>query len=670
MENDMATAGSAPLIAPSADWRGTAGSGFSYVPFDPVRTTAKPAIRLLTPPNQYYTDFLTIGVFAGANNAGSLYDNFGLEMVIVHYEGTRTFISEPACQSFHDANGNPVSYFGWWAKLRHDGRNGHGHIYFEAVPKDCRMQRRIIGPYHFSPQAAFHDQELTVAATGQIVIGSSYRTLASALDWCRANGRHNPLITVVEGGTYDLGTIDSVYQGRGYATITATLPITISRPPQASAPSRFYRPRYAGIQFYGRNVTVDFCNADEFYAENDLTTVNRPTWFNGCVLTNSNGRYDLYHRAPRNALAALVRGGPIFTEAAITYLYNAACGARLIRGCTFRDCWGDLANGADICIANRIDELDSTIYRKEIPSLTVSYSGSHTTATLGVSGTHNQIRTFTAKYGSTTATFTVNGTEGAFTANTNYTIENVADWLNSLPGWKATVLDNSRRANLLCLTDTAGTSFSDVNLKNTSLTLVTMIDVHADFAQTYKKENYIISDNVVTNSVCQNIFLKDGYSRDALIVNNAFHNKAIDGQYSQLAATHSHVVIAHNSLSKQNIIIRTDFIGAEGSTSERYKSDRFCMIANNVLPKLIWAKTVDPNLRIANNHLFGGASTPVGSTGTTIGGLSMDLFEDAAVGDFTPTDILLANAKPAVLRRHSNAPAMAEMRAPGYLDLD
>ena len=61
-------------LEPSAGWNGTAATGFGgaygAVPTDPTRTTAKPALRLLVPPGQRFTDTLVVGVAAAANNAG------------------------------------------------------------------------------------------------------------------------------------------------------------------------------------------------------------------------------------------------------------------------------------------------------------------------------------------------------------------------------------------------------------------------------------------------------------------------------------------------------------------------------------------------------------------------------------------------------------------------
>lgn len=649
-----ADAGSAPEpVSPSTTWTGTEGSGFgganSPVPVDPTRTTAKPACRLLIPPRQYFTDEMLIGVAAAANNNGSLLDNMGLKKVVVHYEGTTFDILRPTYQTMTDANGVQRTYFGWWAVLRHDGRNGHANVYFEAVPKNAAMQRRVIGPYQFSPQAALHDASLTIAATGPIVTGVSYQTLLAALEWCRTNTRQNPLITVTEAATYDVGKSDYLYEGKGYATIRATVPITFSRPNPATDATWLFRPRYQGIRFCGANITLDFAYAGSWYDE--TTGVTRSTWLDGCNVTNSLGRSSLYRLAPRNSsVTSLFRVPPILTECTVTNLYNVAVGALLSRGCDYRQCWGDGFNSCAANIGNTVDDWDSSEYRVRIPSLTVTYGGGEATATLALSGVNNaSTRTFTAKYGANTATFAVNATEASFIANTNYTVQNVVDWLNTLPGWSATFVDGTRRANLLQVAGSIG-AWGDTNVKNTTLTLDTFYDVHADYSQTYGAENFIIADNVLTDSVWQVIFFKDGFVRDGMVFNNIFHNKAGDAQFSQMASVQSHIVVAHNSWAQQGLWLRTDFAGAPSSTTEKYQPDGYCLIACNVIPELLWVGTVDPDLVIKDNHLFTGETPPAGATGTTIGGDVTSLFANAAAGNFSPAGELLTNLKVPVVR--------------------
>ena len=63
---------------PAQGWTGTAGSGFASAPTDPVRLTAKPAMRLIVPPNQAYTDSVLVGVSAFANDGGSMLENLGI----------------------------------------------------------------------------------------------------------------------------------------------------------------------------------------------------------------------------------------------------------------------------------------------------------------------------------------------------------------------------------------------------------------------------------------------------------------------------------------------------------------------------------------------------------------------------------------------------------------
>ncbi|MFC6911713.1 hypothetical protein ACFQGS_23505, partial [Novosphingobium lubricantis] len=214
-----------PVLRPSGAWTGTPGSGFATLPADPVRTTAKPALRLLVPPNQFYTSELLVGVIGGANDNGSMLRNLGLAGVVLHYEGNSIMLAEPTMQDVVDANGVTRSYMGWWAKLGSDGRHGHGHVYFEAIPLASAMQRRVIGPYQFSPAPALHDHAVDVDPAQPVVAGQRYQSIAAALQYLASASANNPLITLKGGGTFDIGQGPSAtYQGQGYCTIRAEQP--------------------------------------------------------------------------------------------------------------------------------------------------------------------------------------------------------------------------------------------------------------------------------------------------------------------------------------------------------------------------------------------------------------------------------------------------------------
>ena len=106
---------SLPQIRPSAAWDGSPATRFSVVPSDPSRTTAKPAVRLIEPPNQFYTNKLVIGAMAFANDGGTLIG--GIDRVRFHYEGTTLDVIEPSLRSLTHADGSTYSCLGYWVEL-------------------------------------------------------------------------------------------------------------------------------------------------------------------------------------------------------------------------------------------------------------------------------------------------------------------------------------------------------------------------------------------------------------------------------------------------------------------------------------------------------------------------------------------------------------------------
>ncbi len=652
--------GFALQVAPSASWNGIAGSGFQSPPSDPVRTTAKPAIRLIVPPNQYFTDTLTIGVMAAANDGGSMIQSLGLQKVRVYFEDdTPTDIPVPSFRTFADANGVPVTYLGWWITLRKpEGISGHGHVYFEAVPRDPTMQSRVIGPYQFSPQDALHDYEIEVAASGPIVPGERYQTIKAAQSWLRDQGAENPLITITESANYVLERYNNShgqYVGEGYCTIRASVPVTIGHPgPFVNNITAQARTFYDGMRFVGNNITLDFQFMDAIYSEGGYT--GRQHWFDGVTIMNGGGHYMLWRGLHRTFNFCRYR--PWITECDISDLPNMVNGANLVRGCYLHGGYSDCATDAMCVIGNRIHNWNSRPYIDELPALTVQYIGPGATATLDLAG--NSIannRTLTAKVdGSTVGSFTITNTEAGWLADTNYTVQNVVDWLNSLPGWTATLDSDERAAGALSKLNGKGGPFTGLDVKTAPTQLVTMIDLHADFWQLLEdysyaitaRENRIVMDNVLTEFAGQKIFLSAGTveAHDMMFLNNAMHDLDDTGYqdetilFSQLARNkHSHVVIAHNSMM-QTMVLRTD-VG--------YDPDGYCLIANNALKGIVWSAAADSDLVLANNHLFSGQTIPAYATGTTVGGDETTLFADLANGNASPAGELLANPKPSVL---------------------
>ncbi|WP_095012035.1 hypothetical protein [Tsuneonella mangrovi] len=663
-----------PAIMPSATWDGTAGSGFATTPSDPVRTTAKPAIRPIVVPNQYFTGELLVGVTAWANNSGSLVDNCGLSHVTVHCEGSSVDIAAPSFQSFPDANGNTVTYFGWWAKLQHSGTDGHAQVYFEAVPSDTTMQHRVIGPYQFSPQPTLHDFSVEVAPSAAVVTGASYQSISAAISYLKGVGAQNPLVTIVEPGTYATGNGPPNYYGlAGFVTIAASVPVTIGFPTYTTDTAALLYTDRTVLCFRGSNITIDMANASEIYFNNS-NSPTRDLWFDGVTFTNSLGREALWRKGIR-PYTAFCSYYPWFTEVTVHDVALGYGSANLVRGGSATTVGFDVFPDARCAIGHTVTDHSLQFLVSDTPALEVSYAGVEATATLARSGgVDPNDTTYTAKWGANSATFAVGSKEAYLTGATGdgYTVQDVADWLNGLGvGFTATVLTNEFRASALGIAGTLGSGFGDTDVKSATLQLLVNFGSHGDWYQqrfNYFPENCVIADNTAVNIHVQCTFLSTNIdTRDFVFVNNAWYVAPGDGVwnpaivFSQIgrdgqANTCSHVVLAHNSWSDQRLSYR--------STTTAF--DGYCLTANNTMPEIALTSTPNPFPTIADNHLQAGAVDPAGATGTTIGGTVADLFVDAANGDFTPAgDLATKKKKPVVaydgagVKRGNMAPAGA-----------
>ena len=647
-----------PLLAPSAAWTGTAASGFSAVPADPVRVTAKPVCRLLVTERQTVTDTLMVGVFAAANNNGSLLQNLGLQHVRFHLEGETVTVAAPSLQMFVRPDGSTYRLWGWWVTLaRPPEKNGPANLYVEAVPADPAMQSRITGPHRFLLYGNRHDFDIEVAATPPEVVGVRYRTLASALAYLRGQNADRPRVRMTEPGTYAIGSAGGNSNGSGYCTIEATVPVTFSQsPPASQAEFTRFRPNYDRLHFKGDNITIDFAQALEFYTEID----GQWHWLDGCRITNSLGRTQLWRRRPRTLVAGLFRFGAYFTDCTITSVENACDKAVLARGNRITGTWADLFDDALCIVANRVVDHSSFWYYQNVDALRIRYTGPAAAATVSLSGSNlASSRVMTLRQdGTTVATFTIDNTAPGFTANTNYTVQNVANWINTIPGWTATLLDNSRLAAALTSPgSTNGGSFTNLNAKNTDLTLPTHFDLHSDIYQLpvlgVVRENVVMAFNRGTAIDAQNIFVGGAPIgiADAAFIGNAFYNRlgtADEALASQLGGTNAHVIVAHNSMPTQRLLLRQDIA---------FNGDRYCLIANNAMREISVAggTTPDPDVTIKGNHvdaltLAGFAATiPGGATSHSIGGNSVTNFVNAIEGDFTPAGSLRANPKVPVI---------------------
>ncbi|VVT02328.1 hypothetical protein [Erythrobacter sp. EC-HK427] len=622
-----------PALVPAPAFTGAPGSGFAALPLDPVRTTAKPACRLLVPPRQRFTGRLTVGVYAGANDGGSLFDTMGLAKVTFHYEGTSVDVTEPRVHSFRDANGKSVHYFGYWAELANNGTHGEALLYIEAVPRDATMQARVIGPYSVFPAPSAHDLVLDIRADG-----SGDFTSIAAASHAKAQGAGHPLLRITQGGSYELGAVAGTYAPQGYCTIEASAPVVISTDAAAFDGGSFvrFRPFIEFLRLRGENITVDFANAHEL----ELLT---GCWFDGCRFTQSRGAYALWRKTTRTFLGWLIRGSHYFTECTFTHTYNSLDKCLLARGNVVRECWADIFNDAFCMVGNRVLGHDSRAYVDQIAALEVAYMGLEAGASIAISS--NNLLTIT--YGAVTETLQINTTQAAFLAHDAYSVADVAAWLNTRPGWQASVLDDSRAAQALGVDGGKGLSFAPRSVGPVPLRLYTSFDIHADWCQVSTAatlENIVVADNIGIDLVTQNLFLPGQLLADVLVLNNAFHNKTDAPNSSDLGSAvsgaRSHFVVAHNTMATQ--VLRINSAGLS--------VDPYCLVANNSLRALIWQNGPSPALAMANNHVHAVEAGKSADTASTAGGDAMTLYADAAAGDFAPRGDLLATPVPAVVR--------------------
>lgn len=641
-------------LYPSAQWDGTPGSGFDTIPVDPARLNAKPAIRLVVPPHQRFTSDLWVGVVSYANAAGSLIG--GTERIRFHFEGETSDILAPSFRPLTHADGSVYGCHAYWVRLRKPEQvTGAAQLFVEAVPADANLQSRVIGPYLFYPEATLHDAQMTVSPSLPEIAGANYQSVAAAINFCMEQDFNNPLITVTEAMEEDIdeGLVQSGprLQPDGYYCIDGQGLLKIAKPTYTTDDGAIFRMKVDRIRF--QRCVFEMDNLESVFDGDDH-------WLDQCTFTKA-ARYTLWRKTKRPR-GQLVVGNPWFTECRFENVPHCVNEASLARGCSATNIYADFAADARCVVYNRINDFDSTDgFAEGVDALEISYTGPETTATFGVNGpdSNPNPKVFAAQWGANTANFTVSRDEVDFiaanapgydatSAGVGYNVQDVADWVNSLPGWNAVVLDDTRAAQLLGLTSEKNEDFAPQDVKNSTLTLHTFIDLHGDFYQARTggvTENVVAAFNSGVGMVSQNIFLSGGEPVfDHVFVANAFMNKFQDAPedilkydtvFSSLASNpHSHIVLAHNSMPLQELRL---------NSASGYEPDGYCLVANNAFMGIEWVGTPNANLVIKDNVIDAGKAAPEGSENTVQTEDFSTKFVDSNAGDFAPSGALLTN---------------------------
>ncbi|MEM6493015.1 MAG: hypothetical protein AAF650_01425, partial [Pseudomonadota bacterium] len=134
--------------------------------------------------------------------------------------------------------------------------------------------------------------------------------------------------------------------------------------------------------------------------------------------------------------------------------------------------------------------------------------------------------------------------------------------------------------------------------------------------------------------------------KDFIIANVAAENGELHPNYtdyiSQFARSHSHVVVAHCTLSNQDIRFQVN---------QNYDADGYSAILNSAVSGILSTSTFDADLEIADCVIDAGETVPSTATGTVAAGTEASKFTDPANGDFAPAGELLTNLKAPVVAR-------------------
>lgn len=674
-------------LMPDAAWNGTSGSGFAVTPADPVRTVAKPIVRLLTPDHQWFTDSLDVGVQAWANDGGTLIG--GIDRVRFWFEGNTVDVLTPTFETMTRYDGSTYECLGYWVTLRKpEGIAGNAQLYVEAIPADATMESRVIGPYLFCPTARLHDFDLAVDNSAPQVTGASYRSVPAALAYLKSQNAQNPRITIKASDTttlHDLTASGGDYAGgSGRCLIVADGETTFGFPNYTSDTNNTFRPLYGGIHVQGPNITFDARNLARIVQE-QLTTSNG-IWLDRVRITDSSATP--YWRAGTRPFFMFVERQTVswFTDCLAEKINDPYSGATLARGCIAQAGYNDFAQGSFCVVYSKaLDWGGLDPWQTYVDAITVTGPAN---ATLSLSGgNETATRTFTARVGGVSVgTFVVGTSEARYitattpgynpvTAGQGYFIADVAAWINSLSGWSATVVNNERRAS--AFSDyrggaglTKGVAFTNVPVSSPT-TFQTYFDVHTDLFKQVANENVsnvIWAFNLATGVRGQSFFITEASgAQDWAILNNAINNVE-DANLIQFAmrspggGSFSHVIFAHNTIATQPLLLR--------SSDPGFSPDRYCLIANNVLADLYWsAQGARGTATISDNVINAGETAPPGSVGTVIAGTAASKVPGAANGNFAPAGELLTNLRAPVLaldavgRRRANSDAAGSVRA-------
>lgn len=641
-----ATPSQFPLLVTGSSWDGTAGSGFTSPPSDPARTTAKPAIRLIEPPDQHFTDTLTVGAAAMANNAGTLID--GVQVLRFYFESDAPLeVATPSFRTLTREDGSTYECHGYWVDLKKPSNTqGAAQLYIEAVPADASMQNRVIGPFLFYPSAVQHDFETTVGVAGD------HATFNAAKEAARNSGAANPLIELLDEGDYTLTQGGPGYIPTGYLTV---------QPAQGVSARLTLGPGNEAVwdQNIGRlwleDIAIDLDTIAAIKTQGGAGQVLKR-----CRATRTGGRQLWFKNTPPDSY--FVEGPAYLLECYTDGVYEVGDANALMRGTINERGFGDITSSCPATLYNVFHDWDwLDIAPVDIPRMSISYSGTGSNVTLsrsllGSGPQTNRLRIFTLKVDGVSAlTFEawqfwdrydepVTNDGGSPATVRGYEVQHFVDAINALPDFAATLRNNdvaARALNLQGSDDNADFGDTEIISGTGSYDVIADIDLHAGAISGNSGENRIHLFDQITgfnDSLLWNYSQNPGY-KDIVIAGCIIGQGGdpVVGTNNLIADEYSHVVFVHNSVRGQNM-----FLGKSNGTTEW---DSYCLFSNNASPTLGDNSNTNP-VRGSNNHLAVDTIVSSDFTGTVVDGSTASWFPNADQRDFSAAGELAANPKP------------------------
>lgn len=489
------TAGaSIPVVGPSALWNPSTGNG-DTAPIDPPRTGAKAIMQIATATGQRTSSNLTIYIPADAYG--------GITKVRVGGACLQTDITtmyEIVRGTWWDGRPKRIRVFAITmdiaAFLAASASGNKANLWFEVYPTNTNIQRRVIsGEFTFYPEATDYTHTLNVGSA------QTYTTVQAAVEAAVTLVAGTPtavprILLKDNAATYPL-TSTGRSEGAGWPTCNGLLRVDCDPGETATlnvasfnVSTLQWTPGWNGMQL-NTGITVDVTNWTGILASSAPNTAGRKPWFfNGCAITNPNGRDNNYWLKSFHPGWGCNQSS-YFLDVTITGIASTYINTKAVVNSSMNQTYGDQYSMCYCVLANR-DSDNSTVFPSVYypaandlvgyggtqgfyPALEIWYTGGGT-ATYGIANPGDPMQFTDPTNGSWTVS------RGSSTSLVDVNTGLVAA-INAKTGWHASLTNNSYAGIVTGCVAGSGqttTQVPPITVTSTHVVLVSHEDPHGD----------------------------------------------------------------------------------------------------------------------------------------------------------------------------------------------